>query len=148
MIWHGCTWRIFNDKHPLSTMTWQLSMRFAGLSLMPMYYTRLGVGHTTRSIQAPSHYVDLALSRTCILISRPAADSRSHICRETSSGHHGWISGSSGSALASVHKLLRRFDMWEKEWELEDLWDMPVEGTLPRTAFRLLQSSCSYFYQN
>jgi hypothetical protein len=44
-------------------------MRFAGLSLMPMYYTRLGVRHTTRSIQAPSHYVDLALSRTCILIS-------------------------------------------------------------------------------
>jgi hypothetical protein len=36
---------------------------------MPMYYTRLGAGHTSRSLRAPFHYVDLALSQTCILIS-------------------------------------------------------------------------------
>lgn len=60
-------------------------------------------------------------------ITRPAADSRFHICGEASSGHHGWIGGSLDSALASVHKFLRRFDMWEKQRELKDLWDMPPE---------------------
>ncbi|EDU39560.1 L-amino acid oxidase [Pyrenophora tritici-repentis Pt-1C-BFP] len=69
-------------------------------------------------------------------LTRPAADSRFHICGEASSGHHGWIGGSLDSALASVHKFLRRFDMWEKQRELKDLWDMPpevedgVDGTL------------------
>jgi monoamine oxidase len=69
-------------------------------------------------------------------ITRPAADSRFHICGEASSGHHGWIGGSLDSALASVHKFLRRFDMWEKQRELKDLWDMPpevedgIDGTL------------------
>jgi monoamine oxidase len=60
-------------------------------------------------------------------LTRPAADSRFHICGEASSGHHGWIGGSLDSALASVHKFLRRFDMWEKQRELKDLWDMPPE---------------------
>ncbi|ENI06054.1 hypothetical protein COCC4DRAFT_39946 [Bipolaris maydis ATCC 48331] len=67
---------------------------------------------------------------------RPAADSRFHICGEASSGHHGWISGSLDSALASVHKFLKRFNMWEKQQELKALWDMPsevedgIDGTL------------------
>nr|POF14366.1 putative bifunctional amine oxidase [Quercus suber] len=60
-------------------------------------------------------------------LTRPAADSRFHICGEASSGHHGWIGGSLDSALASVHKYLRRFDMWEKQRELKDLWEMPLE---------------------
>jgi len=60
-------------------------------------------------------------------LTRPAADSRFHICGEASSGHHGWIGGSLDSALASVHKFLRRFDMWEKQRELKNLWDMPPE---------------------
>ncbi|KAH6643229.1 L-amino acid oxidase [Boeremia exigua] len=69
-------------------------------------------------------------------LTRPAADSRFHICGEASSGHHGWVGGSLDSALASVHKFLRRFDMWEKQRELKSLWDMPpevedaVDGTL------------------
>lgn len=67
---------------------------------------------------------------------RPAADSRFHICGEASSGHHGWISGSLDSALASVHKFLKRFDLREKQQELKGLWDMPpevedgIDGTL------------------
>lgn len=60
-------------------------------------------------------------------LTRPAADSRFHICGEASSGHHGWIGGSLDSAIACVHKFLRRFDMWEKQQELKDLWDMPME---------------------
>lgn len=69
-------------------------------------------------------------------LTRPAADSRFHICGEASSAHHGWIGGSLDSALASVHKFLKRFDMWEKQLELKELWDMPlgledgVDGTL------------------
>jgi hypothetical protein len=35
---------------------------------MPMHCTRLGAGHTTRSIRALFHYLYLALSPTCILI--------------------------------------------------------------------------------
>ncbi|KAL6169288.1 hypothetical protein ACJQWK_04323 [Exserohilum turcicum] len=58
---------------------------------------------------------------------RPAADSRFHICGEASSGHHGWISGSLDSALASVHRFLKRFNMWEKQQELNELWDTPPE---------------------
>jgi monoamine oxidase len=58
---------------------------------------------------------------------RPAADSRFHICGEASSGHHGWVSGSLDSALGSVHKFLKRFDMWEKQQKLKDLWDIPSE---------------------
>ncbi|KFA80332.1 hypothetical protein S40288_09609 [Stachybotrys chartarum IBT 40288] len=67
---------------------------------------------------------------------RPAADSRFHICGEASSGHHGWIGGSLDSALASVHRFLKRFDMREKQQELKGLWDMPpevedgIDGTL------------------
>jgi monoamine oxidase len=67
---------------------------------------------------------------------RPAADSRFHICGEASSGHHGWIGGSLDSALASVHRFLKRFDVWEKQQELKDLWDTPpevedgIDGTL------------------
>ena len=69
-------------------------------------------------------------------LTRPAADSRFHICGEASSGHHGWIGGSIDSAIASVAKFLRRFDMWEKQRELKDLWEMPpevedgIDGTL------------------
>ncbi|KAK9774570.1 putative L-amino acid oxidase [Seiridium cardinale] len=69
-------------------------------------------------------------------LSRPAADSRFHICGEASSAHHAWLGGSLDSALACVHKFLRRFDMWEKQRELKALWDTPgeiedgVNGTL------------------
>lgn len=67
---------------------------------------------------------------------RPAADNRFHICGEASSGHHAWIGGCLDSALASVHKFLRRFDMWGKQHDLKDRWDMPpqvedgIDGTL------------------
>ena len=60
-------------------------------------------------------------------LTRPAADSRFHICGEASSAHHGWIGGGLDSAIACVHKFLRRFDMWEKQQDLKDLWDMPTE---------------------
>lgn len=69
-------------------------------------------------------------------LSRPAADSRFHICGEASSAHHAWIVGALDSALASVHRFLRRFGLWEYRDKLKELWVTPgeveddVDGTL------------------
>ncbi|ETS85835.1 hypothetical protein PFICI_03860 [Pestalotiopsis fici W106-1] len=60
-------------------------------------------------------------------LSRPAADSRFHICGEASSAHHAWVSGSLDNALASMHRFLIRFGMWEKRQELKAKWDTPGE---------------------
>ncbi|KAH7024824.1 uncharacterized protein B0I36DRAFT_376639 [Microdochium trichocladiopsis] len=60
-------------------------------------------------------------------LSRPGADSRFHICGEASSAHHAWIVGALDSALASVHRFLRRFELWEYREKLEKLWITPGE---------------------
>lgn len=69
-------------------------------------------------------------------LSRPAADSRFHICGEASSAHHAWIVGSLDSALASVYRFARRFKMWDVKAALKEKWGTPeeleddVDGTL------------------
>ncbi|KAJ9662063.1 hypothetical protein H2198_001605 [Neophaeococcomyces mojaviensis] len=55
-------------------------------------------------------------------LSRPAADSRFHICGEHSSAHHAWIVGSLNSAYMAVHRFLNRFDMLDDIEKLKKLW--------------------------
>ena len=61
------------------------------------------------------------------LLSLPAADGKFHIVGEAASVHHAWVVGSLDSAVAAVHRFLRRFELKEYLHLLRERWGDPEE---------------------
>ncbi|KAM0243957.1 hypothetical protein ACHAP5_006720 [Fusarium lateritium] len=70
------------------------------------------------------------------LLSLPAADGKFHMVGEASSVHHAWVVGALDSAVAAVHKFLRKYYPIEvvkrlrSEWNDPDEIDAGVDGTV------------------
>ncbi|KAF5664690.1 l-amino acid oxidase [Fusarium heterosporum] len=61
------------------------------------------------------------------LLSLPAADGKFHMVGEASSVHHAWVVGSLDSAVAAVHKFLRRYYTVDIMNKLRSEWKDPEE---------------------
>lgn len=61
------------------------------------------------------------------LFSIPAARGKFHIVGEAASVHHAWVVGSLDSAVAAVHRFLRRFGLKKQLLELKERWNDPEE---------------------
>ncbi|CAM1507624.1 Fc.00g072650.m01.CDS01 [Cosmosporella sp. VM-42] len=61
------------------------------------------------------------------LLSLPAADGKFHIVGEAASVHHAWVVGSLDSAVAAVHRFLRRFELKKHLHLLRERWNDPEE---------------------
>jgi monoamine oxidase len=61
------------------------------------------------------------------LLSLPAADGKFHMVGEASSVHHAWVVGALDSAVAAVHKFLRKYYPVEVVKRLRAEWNDPEE---------------------